>query len=270
MEPASAAKQTDLPASPFEARALGFRIDDHAILDGIDLAIQPGLVTGLIGHNGSGKSTLIKLMAGQIKPSGGALTFAGKPVTDWPERTFARHVAYLPQQTPGSVGLTVRELVRLGRYPWHGALGRFGSEDQAHVEEAIRQCGMTDFADRMVDTLSGGERQRAWIAMCLAQNPDCLLLDEPTSALDIAHQIEVLALVRRLCHERGLTAIVVLHDVNMAARFCDRLHALKAGRLIAGGTPETIMTQASLSAIYGVEMEILAHPTLGIPIACAG
>ncbi|MEW5422998.1 ABC transporter ATP-binding protein [Amorphus sp. 3PC139-8] len=258
------------PPPPFEARALGFEVDGRKILDAIELAIAPGCVTGLIGHNGSGKSTLVKLLAGQLTPNAGNLTYAGQPVRAWPERQFARSVAYLPQQAPGATGLTVRELVRLGRYPWHGALGRFGSRDHEVVDDAIAQCGLEPLAERMVDTLSGGERQRAWIAMTLAQDPQCLLLDEPTSALDIAHQIEVLSLVQRLSRERGMTAVVVLHDVNMAARFCDRLHALKAGRLIASGTPVEIMTQASLSEIYGVEMQILQHPTLQIPVACAG
>src|SRR5690606_35749392 len=134
-------------------------------------------------------------------------------------------------------GMLVKELVALGRYPWHGALGRFGTTDRQKVEEAIELTGIAPFADRMVDTLSGGERQRVWLAMLVAQDAECLLLDEPTSALDIAHQIEVLSLVQKLSHEKNLSVFVVLHDVNMAARFCDAVFALHSGRLIAQSTP---------------------------------
>ncbi|MEO3957116.1 ATP-binding cassette domain-containing protein, partial [Chromobacterium piscinae] len=150
-------------------------------------------------------------------------------------------------------------------YPWHGALGRFSHEDRARVEEAIAQVGLKPLAARLVDSLSGGERQRAWLAMLVAQNSRCLLLDEPTSALDIAHQVEVLALIQRLSRERGLTVIAVLHDINMAARYCDHLVALRDGKMIAEGAPDVIMQAEVLGAIYGIPMGILPHPQGGAP-----
>jgi len=180
---------------------------------------------------------------------------------------LAREVAYLPQVLPPATGLTVGELAALGRYPWHGALGRFTEEDRKQVEEALRLTDMALFADRLVDTLSGGERQRAWLAMLVAQNSGCLLLDEPISALDIAHQIEVLTLLQDLCRGRGLCVVAVLHDVNMAARFCDELVALRGGRLVAQGGPEDIMRPDTLAAIYGVRMGVMRHPTNALPIS---
>ncbi len=163
------------------------------------------------------------------------MRFEGKALPHWGNRPLARKLAYLPQQTPPAAGMLARELVALGRYPWHGALGRFGEADRAKVEEAMALTGTGPLADRLVDTLSGGERQRVWLAMLVAQDPQCLLLDEPTSALDIAYQIEVLALIRQLSHAKGLGVVIVLHDINMAARFCDEILALRAGRLIARG-----------------------------------
>jgi iron complex transport system ATP-binding protein len=165
--------------------------------------------------------------------------------------------------------MLVKELVALGRYPWHGALGRFGKVDRDKVDEAIELTDIAPFADRLVDTLSGGERQRVWLAMLVAQDAECLLLDEPISALDIAHQIEVLSLVQRLSHSKGLGVVLVLHDVNMAARFCDEILALHSGRLIARGTPEAIMTPEALARIYGVAMDVIVHPGTGRPVAVA-
>ncbi len=151
----------------------------------------------------------------------------------------------------------------LGRYPWHGALGRFSSADGRQVDAAMENTGIAAFQDRLVDTLSGGERQRVWLAMLIAQNADCLLLDEPISALDIRHQLEVLSLVRRLTKERKMTVITVLHDINMAARFCDRIIAMHSGRLIANGAPHEIMTPASLADIYNVDMQIIRSADSG-------
>ncbi|WP_022729825.1 ABC transporter ATP-binding protein [Fodinicurvata sediminis] len=260
-----------VPSAPgFSVEALGYGVDRVSILKNLTMTVKPGAVTGLIGHNGSGKSTLVKLMARQLSPTAGKVLFEGQPVGSWSERAFARQVAYLPQDMPGTLGLTVRELVGFGRYPWHGALGRFGREDAAKVEAALEQCGLEALAGRQVDSLSGGERQRAWIAMTLAQDTRCLLLDEPISALDVAHQLEVLSLVRRLAHDRGMTVVLVLHDVNLAARFCDELHALKGGELVISGPPRHVMTPACLAEIYGVEMTVMEHPVLGTPVASAG
>ncbi|WP_439499424.1 ATP-binding cassette domain-containing protein [Bosea sp. (in: a-proteobacteria)] len=258
------------PAEPlFALDEAGYAIAGRALLQPLTLALPARRVVGLIGHNGSGKSTLVKLLARQQPATSGTIRFEGKTLDAWGGRDFARKVAYLPQQTPPASGMLVKELVALGRYPWHGALGRFGQADRDKVAEAMALTDIEPFAERLVDTLSGGERQRVWLAMLVAQDAECLLLDEPISALDIAHQIEVLTLVHRLAAERGLGVVVVLHDVNMAARFCDEIIALHSGRLIARGTPADIMTPDALEAIYGVAMRVLPHPDTGLPVAFA-
>ncbi|MGH6860079.1 MAG: ATP-binding cassette domain-containing protein [Phyllobacterium sp.] len=262
------------PAAPLdEAEALlelgsvSFAIEARTLLQPLSLKLKPRRVTGLIGHNGSGKSTLVKILARQQPPSSGQVLFEGKAIEEWGARTFARKVAYLPQYTPEADGMLVKELVALGRYPWHGALGRFGKLDREKVEEAIALTDVGGFADRLVDTLSGGERQRVWLAMLVAQDAEWLLLDEPISALDVAHQVDILSLVHRLSRQKGLGVVVVLHDVNMAARYCDEIIALHSGKLIARGTPDEIMTPESLAAIYGIDMEVIRHPSTNIPVS---
>lgn len=251
----------------YDLDGASFSAGGRTILEPLSLSLAPARLYGLIGSNGSGKSTLVKMLARQQEATAGTVTFDGRSVGDYSDRTFARNVAYLPQFTPPAEGLSVRELVGLGRYPWHGALGRMSTADYAKIELALEQTDLMRFSDRLVDTLSGGERQRAWLAMMLAQDTKCLLLDEPTSALDIAHQVEMLALIRNLSAERGIGVIVVLHDVNMAARYCDEILALGAGRLIARGLPADILRQDVLADIYGLRMGIMPHPVTGAPIS---
>lgn len=251
----------------FALDGVSFSIPGRVLLEPLTLTLPARKVVGLIGHNGSGKSTLVKLLARQQPASAGTIRFEGKALKEWGDRPFARKVAYLPQHTPPAQGMLVKELVALGRYPWHGALGRFGQVDRDKVAEAMALTDIEPFADRLVDTLSGGERQRAWLAMLVAQDAECLLLDEPISALDVAHQVEVLSLVHRLAAERGLGVVVVLHDVNMAARFCDEILALHSGKLIARGAPEEIMTPEQLQAIYGIPIGIMRHPETSYPIS---
>lgn len=244
----------------FEVKGATFAINDKPLLQPIEHTFQQGKVYGLIGHNGSGKSTLIKLMAQQQPTSQGDIYFDQRPLSDWGNREFARQVAYLPQHLPSAENLTGRELVAFGRYPWHGLLGRHTQKDKDAVERAIALTHTEAFADRLVDTLSGGERQRVWLAMLLAQGSRFLLLDEPLAALDIAHQMEVLALIRKLCDELELGVIIVLHDINMASRYCDELMALHSGHLLAHGTPEDMMCDSTLEAIYGLPMQVMKHP----------
>lgn len=264
------------PGLPAENTAPLFRLEgvscaipERVLLEPLTLDIGARRTVGLIGHNGSGKSTLLKILARQQPASDGKVIFEGRGLREWGDREFARRLAYLPQSTPAASGMLVRELVALGRYPWHGALGRFSQEDRRKVEEAIELTGISGLTERLVDTLSGGERQRVWLAMLVAQDAGCLLLDEPISALDIAHQIEVLSLVHRLSREKQLGVIVVLHDINMAARFCDEIIALHSGRLIAHGTPADIMTPEALHRIYGLDMAVFPHPGSGLPVALA-
>lgn len=244
----------------FKLDAVTYRIPGKTLLHPLNLHIDHGRMVGLIGHNGSGKSTLIKLLARQLTASDGTITLEDKPLKDWKDRALARQIAYLPQQLPPAEGLTGIDLVRFGRYPWHGALGRFSSEDQAQVEKAMALTDTEQFADRRVDELSGGERQRVWLAMLLAQDARYLLLDEPTSALDIAHQVEVLSLVRKLCNQLNIGVVVVLHDINMAARYCDHLIALHSGKLLVQGSPDELMSSDTLQAIYGIPMSVMPHP----------
>jgi ferric hydroxamate transport system ATP-binding protein len=264
---ARSAASAPLPA--IKIRDMGYTINGSILLHPLTIDLPPGLSIGLVGHNGSGKSTLLKLLGRQLEPTQGEIHFQNRRLPDWSARALAQKLAYLPQNTPVAPNMTVHELVSLGRYPWHGALGRFGSIDQTKVDEAIARTGLEDLRDRLVDTLSGGERQRAWIAMLIAQDADCLLLDEPISALDIGHQLDVLGLTRTLSRVEGITVVTVLHDINMAARFCDWIIALRGGQLIAEGTPEDIMTPEMLERIYEVRMDVLRQSESGRLIALA-
>ena len=242
-------------------------IGEATLLKPLTFSVPSRGVTGLVGQNGSGKSTLLKLLARQQAPSHGTIMLGGKLLQAWRDREFARAVAFLPQQTPLTTGLTVRELVGLGRYPWHGALGRFSDADRQKVDEAMALTSTDRLSDRFLDTLSGGERQRAWLAMLIAQDARLLLLDEPLSALDVAHQLSVMTLVRRLTLERNLAVLIVLHDINLAARYCDEIAALKNGGMVARGAPEAFMTPGRLEEIYDVAMDVFQHPEMGVPVA---
>ncbi|WP_375459409.1 ABC transporter ATP-binding protein [uncultured Enterovirga sp.] len=256
-------------AAGYRLDGIGFAAGGNDLLSDVSLTLSPGSVHGLIGHNGSGKSTLLKILARQQPASFGTIHFGGRPLGAWPARDFARAVAYLPQMQPPATGLTVRELAGFGRYPWHGPFGRVTAEDRDRVEDALALLQVSRFADRLVDTLSGGERQRAWIAMLVAQDAGFILLDEPISALDLAQQVDVLHLIRELARARGTGIVAVLHDINMAARFCDDIIALKAGRVAARGAPAEIMREEVLAGIYGLQMHVLAHPAGGMPIGFA-
>lgn len=244
-----------------------FEIDGKTILSPTNLTFEPKKITTLLGHNGCGKSTLIKLLSRQNTPSKGDVFFDQQLLSSYSNLEFAHQVAYLPQHPPITDGVTVRELVCFGRYPWKGAFGRYSRDDYSIVDEAIEKVGLNAFSDRFVATLSGGERQRAWVAMLLAQQSQCILLDEPTSALDVAHQHELLALIRELNQTLGLTVIMVLHDVNMAAKFSDHLIALHSGKVIASGPPKELMTPETLMQIYGMELALFKHPETGQPIS---
>ncbi|AZL86344.1 ATP-binding cassette domain-containing protein [Aliivibrio salmonicida] len=244
-----------------------FEIDGKIILYPTNLLFPKGKVTTLLGHNGCGKSTLIKLLSRHHNPTTGTVLFDEKAVSYFSPQEFALNVAYLPQHPPITDGVTVRELVCFGRYPWKGAFGRYTKADYQLVDEAIEKVSLTSFNDRFVATLSGGERQRAWVAMLLAQQSHCILLDEPTSALDVSHQYELLALIRELNTTLGLTVIMVLHDVNMAAKFSDHLIALHSGKVIAQGSPDALMTSETLQRIYGMELALFSHPETGQPIS---
>lgn len=251
----------------FQINNVNFQVPGRLLLDEIDLNFAAQKVYGLIGHNGSGKSTLLKLLSRQNTPSSGSVLFNNQLVEQYSSRDYAKHVAYLPQHLPTATSLTAYELVAMGRYAWSGLLGRFSGEDRVAVDEAFALTQTETFTHQLVDNLSGGERSRIWLAMCLAQKSRFLLLDEPLAALDIAHQLEVMELIRSLSQNLNLGIIIVIHDINLAAQYCDELVALKGGRVLKQGSPSTIMTSEVLAEIYSVQMNIIEHPQSGKPVA---
>lgn len=251
----------------FKLTQVSFKVADRTILQPTSLEFDKGKITTLLGHNGCGKSTLMKLLSRQQAPHQGRILVDGQALDSFDHKRFAMKIAYLPQHPPITDGITVRELVSFGRYPWKGAFGRYSQADWDIIDEAIEKVELTHYQDRFVATLSGGERQRTWVAMLLAQQSECILLDEPTSALDIAHQHELLALIRQLNQTLGLTVIMVLHDVNMAAKFSDHLIALHSGQVIAQGQPEDMMNSVTLENIYSIKLALFPHPHTGQPVS---
>ncbi|VEB27611.1 ABC-type cobalamin/Fe3+-siderophores transportsystems, ATPase components [Actinobacillus lignieresii] len=244
-----------------------FAIPSRTLLHPISLRFEQGKVYGLIGHNGSGKSTLIKLLAKQNSLSGGRILFNQQALNRWSSREFAKQVAYLPQHLPQATNLTARELISMGRYAWNGLFGSNKQKDNEAIERALVLTHTEQFAEQLVDTLSGGERSRIWLAMLLAQQSKFLLLDEPLAALDIAHQVEVMELVKKLAYELNLGVIIVIHDINLAARYCDQLVALHSGKLLAQGDAFEIVNSPKLKQIYGIDLNVIEHPETKRPVS---
>lgn len=221
------------------------------VLDGVTVEPAPGSTVGLLGPNGSGKSSLLKLLAGVDRPDRGIVALDGEPVARVPRRALARRVAMVAQHNETELHITVRDVVRLGRIPYTGMIGT-DTEGAAVVDDALAATGLQDMTGRYWHTLSGGERQRVQIARALAQDPDHLLLDEPTNHLDIAHQLEILTLVRRL----DITTVVALHDLNLAAMFCDHIVVLSDGAVVATGTPADVLTEQLIGSVYRVRCHV--------------
>lgn len=253
-----------------EARDVVFAYEQGAdVLKGVGATVESGVVSGMVGPNGSGKSTLLRLLCGLLEPQQGAVELDGRPLRSMAARARARVVAFLPQGVDPAFSLTVAEAVSLGRYPRLGPLAGLGAEDIEVVERCLRDTETEDLRSREFLTLSGGERQRVLLATILAQEPDLLLLDEPTSALDIHHQVEVMALLRRLA-ETGYGVGVVTHDLNLAARFCDAVLLLSQDHaVLAQGAPEEVLTEPLLSEAYGWPIRVTRHPTMGAPLVSA-
>ncbi len=246
-----------------QANRLAVGYDKSNVLTGVDIEIGAGEMVGVIGSNGSGKSTLLKTMARLLKPHHGAVHLDGKSIRDMSPPEMARRMASLPQAPGSPAGLTVRELVGYGRYPHVPWLKRLGPADHRVIDRALRECRVEALAHREMSTLSGGERQRAWLAMALAQEPKVMLLDEPVTFLDIAHQLEVMELITQLNRERGITVIMVLHDLNLASRHCERLIVIKEGRVAYDGPTEEIICPDVLREVFGVEVYIVRNPHTG-------
>jgi iron complex transport system ATP-binding protein len=240
--------------------------DSANILDHLDISVARGEILALVGPNGCGKSTLLRGLARLLKPNGGTVCLDGKEIHQIPTKELARKIGVLPQNSTAPEGLTVHELVAQGRFPHQGWLQQWSEVDERATQEALRITNMLPLADRQIDTLSGGQRQRAWIAMALAQDTDILLLDEPTTFLDIAYQLDVLDLARRLNREKGMTIVLVLHDLNQAARYADRMIVLGSGRVVADGTPQEVLTAEMLAAVFGVVVNIVIDPASGTPV----
>lgn len=245
---------------------LDIAYENRLIVEDLNVQIPDGQITALVGANGSGKSTILKTMARIMQPKGGSVILNGKSIHKQSTREVAKQLAILPQNPTAPEGLTVYELVSYGRFPYQKGFGSLRSEDKQVIEWAIEATGMLEFTDRPLDQLSGGQRQRAWIAMALAQETEILFLDEPTTFLDMAHQLEVLHLLERLNHEANRTIVMVVHDLNHAARYADHVIAIKQGRAIAAGTPEEVVTQDVLREVFGIEADIVMDPRSGVPL----
>ncbi|MEU4574525.1 ABC transporter ATP-binding protein [Nonomuraea sp. ATR24] len=249
-----------------QAAAVKLGYGDRTIVDGLDLGIEAGTVTTIIGPNGCGKSTLLRALGRLLKPQGGEVLLDGKRIDRIPTREVAKVLGVLPQAPTAPEGLTVADLVARGRHPHQTWYRQWSTDDESAVAEALTMTGLADLAERPLDELSGGQRQRAWISMALAQGTDLLLLDEPTTFLDLAHQVEVLELVRRLHHASGRTIVMVLHDLNLAARYADRLVAMRGGRVIAAGEPHEVLTEELLREVFELDAKVIPDPVAGTPL----
>jgi iron complex transport system ATP-binding protein len=249
-----------------QARDLQLAYDDNVVVDGLDLDVLDGTVSAVIGPNGCGKSTLLRALARLMRTTRGHVLLDGKRIDKLPTREVAKVLGVLPQSPIAPEGLTVADLIARGRHPHQAWYRQWSSDDEVAVAQALGWTGMTEFAERTVDELSGGQRQRVWISMALAQGTDLLLLDEPTTFLDLAHQVDVLDLVERLHTEVGRTVVMVLHDLNMAARYAQRLIAMRAGRIIAQGAPWEVLTESLLSEVFELDAQVLTDPIAGTPL----
>lgn len=249
-----------LPA--VDARSLSFSVDAVKLLDRVDVSAESGQFVGLIGPNGAGKSTLLRAISNVLSYQEGSVSLHGADLTTLPAREVAELLALVPQIAPYTQGFTAFELVLMGRYPHLGRFQVEGQSDDRIARNAMRLTETDQFETRTIETLSGGERQRVFLARAVAQQPQVLLLDEPTSNLDILHQLKILTLVRQLVDD-GLTAIAAIHDLNLAARFCDRLVLISGGRVVADGLAEDVLTPELIESAFGVESAIYREPVTG-------
>ncbi|WP_082553494.1 ABC transporter ATP-binding protein [Phycicoccus sp. Root101] len=239
---------------------------DRVVVDHVSTAIPDGKITVVVGANACGKSTLLRGMARLLTPSSGQVVLDGASIHAMPTREVARRLGLLPQNPVCPEGVTVVDLVGRGRTPHHGRFQRWSADDELAVARALEATHTLDLADRVVDELSGGQRQRVWIAMALAQETDLLLLDEPTTYLDVAHQVDVLDLLAELNATRGTTVVMVLHELNLAARYADHVVALLDGTVVASGPPAEVITEESVLRVFGMRCRVVPDPVAHTPM----
>ena len=244
------------------AQDLTYEVEGKTLLDGVDLQAERGQLVGLIGPNGAGKTTLLRTISGILRYRQGSIHLEGSDLKSMSPKDAAATLALVPQIAPYTYGFTSMELVLMGRYPHLGRFQIEGREDDRIAREAMRLTEIEQFADRTLDTLSGGERQRVFVARALAQQPRILLMDEPTANLDVLHQLKVLDLVRQLVDD-GLTAVAAIHDLNMAARYCDKLVLLNGGQVLAEGSPSEVLTPETIESAFGVKSAAYQDPVTG-------
>ncbi|NLJ84868.1 MAG: heme ABC transporter ATP-binding protein [Firmicutes bacterium] len=244
---------------------LSFAYGEWPVIKNVNLSVKGGEILGIIGPNGSGKSTLLKLISRVLVPDQGRVFINGEDVSLWSRRRLARTLAVVPQDNQIQFDFTAGEIVDMGRSPYLGRFQAMSSRDRQAVKVAMRATGTTTLAERSVMELSGGERQRVIIARALAQEPQVLLLDEPTASLDINHEVEIFQLLRHLTARRQLVTIAVLHDLNLAAEYCDNLLLLSAGAVTAWGTVEEVLTSSNISSVYGLDVAIYENRVTGRP-----
>ncbi|GAF11603.1 ABC transporter ATP-binding protein [Bacillus sp. JCM 19045] len=240
--------------------------DDKIILNDISIAIPNNKINVIIGANACGKSTLLKTMARLIKPESGTISLDGKAISKMPAKEFARVLGILPQSPIVPEGISVTDLVGRGRFPHQSLLGGWSKKDYEAVAEAMEIMNITELADRNIDELSGGQRQRVWIAMALTQQTDILFLDEPTTFLDITYQVEILDLLTDLNRKHGTTIVMVLHDINLSARYADHLFALREGKLVAEGTPAEVVTPELVKDVFDLDCLVIDDPVSHSPL----
>ncbi|MGQ7247813.1 ABC transporter ATP-binding protein [Halomonas sp. V046] len=251
------------PPSRLRCEHLSAGYEQRPVLDDVAVDVADGKVTVLLGPNGSGKSTLLKTLARTLKPSGGRVVLDGADIHRSSTREVARRLSILPQGPSAPEGLTVRQLVAMGRFPHQRLWRQDAREDDKAIAEAMAYTNVSEFAERSVDALSGGQRQRCWIAMVLAQNTDLILLDEPTTFLDLKVQVDLLELLTRLAHDHGRTLLVVLHDLNLAAAYADELVMMRDGRIVETGPPERVFTSANLKRVFELDATVIRDPQSG-------
>jgi iron complex transport system ATP-binding protein len=239
---------------------------DNPIVDDLSLVVPDGKVTVVVGANGCGKSTLLRGLARLLRPTSGSVLLDGEAIHRMSTRQVARSLGLLPQSPVAPEGVTVVDLVGRGRNPHQGAFRRWSRDDEAAVARALELTDTLELADRAVDELSGGQRQRVWIAMALAQGTDLLLLDEPTTYLDVAHQVEMLDLLAELNRTRGTTVVMVLHDLNLSARYADHLVALRAGKVAAAGAPADVVTEELVNEVFDLDCRVISDPVSHTPL----